>query len=326
MCKFVCAAEKLRQIVGGMSTREQRLFLTVLFVPKQKRDIRDGHSDMTLGQAAIAESPRLVMSALFWYSVLHVCNVVMYAIMLYDLDKARRYQPAPNISSQDYIDLRTPAFYLEQESILDAITLVLFLIEGSKFLKYRTNRTATFSQRMINVAINAVYLLVGWMYLAAAHMVAFGFNYSAFRDFSHSVDATLITNVFNVKGNFSAKYGSNLMQYQWLLLLVYALLLIVFLFHILASVYDWLLQAWGQFGRSLESYIDTAQQTTLTEVEKGMVQPMQEALAKVQTKMELRLDKRGAHFLKQPEQILINEQQQMPMRNGLGGSTLNRHS
>ena len=74
-------------------------------------------------------------------------------------------------------------------------------------------------------------------------MVAFGFNYSAFRDFSHSVDATLITNVFNVKGNFSAKYGSNLMQYQWLLLLVYALLLIVFLFHILVSIRFWSWQA-----------------------------------------------------------------------------------
>jgi len=56
-----------------------------------------------------------------------------------------------------------------------------------------------------------------------------------------------------------------------------------------------------------------------------MVQPMQEALAKMQTKMELRLDKRAAHFLKQPEQILINERQQMRMRN-LGDSTLDRHS
>jgi len=205
-----------------------------------------------------------------------------------------QHLPDNTIDGTDqYVDLRTPGHYFRLFNFGNALCLVLFLVEGLKFTNYG-GISGTSRRLLLTIIGNTITLVVFALVVACAHLIAFGFRLKSYRNYRNSLLSTV--SLFNMRRNFHQFYG--ICTFGPAMYFIFLVLVLCILGHIALTL--WIVFKKGQrdFVSAIATHIDKAQEHTLSSVESNMVRPMQEALSKMRTQIEVLQDKEGQNFLK----------------------------
>jgi hypothetical protein len=261
----------------------------MMSIRKQQED----YDHMSTKEKVLYQSPRLIALSLSWFSLLHVANLFAYGVCWILKFIAFCHLPNNTNSIDRYIDLRTPGHYFRIFNLMNALTLVLFLVEGLKFISYKGVSGST-RRLMLNAAGNIATLVTFAFMVSCAHMIAFGFRLKSFRNYRTSLFSTV--NLFNVRKNFQQFY--DVYTCGPAMYLIFLVLLCFIIGHLVLTLWDFFKKGQRDFLSAIASHIDKAQEHTLSSVESNMVRPMQEALSKMRTQIEVLQDKEGQNFLK----------------------------
>jgi hypothetical protein len=258
------------------------------------RSQQDETSDLAEKAKVLYKSPRLVSFSLFWFSLLHALNLVLYFTSWVSNIVACWHVPHGHTGSTDtYIDLRTVGHCLKGFNLQNALTLALFSVEGFKFINHEGGGSST--HRMISNAVtNVLILFVLVLVFSGAHMIAFGFRLEEYRDYRYSLLSTM--NMVNTRKILQRFY--EVYTFGPALYLVFLALFNFILGHLIMALWNFFKKRQRDFLGAIAAHIDKAQEHTLSSVESNMVRPMQEALSKMRTQIEVLQDKEGQNFLK----------------------------